>query len=151
MVDTDHSLPMACRDTIEAALDARHVAANLAFANRDVAAYRDLFGDDLEYVQADGQRIGKARLMKDVAAQFGRIDHAESRFTRESLTIDGHEVSETLRQTARIETSAFGLLRRIFRIERHGMYTWALEGAQWRIVRVRIVQESLESRWMLGR
>ena len=141
---------MATGIPIEEVLDERHAAANTAFANRDAAAYERLFGNDLEYVQADGTAIDRARLMKDVKAQLRKLDRAASSFVREKLTVDGHEVSEALRQIATVETLAFGFIRRIWRVERNGLYTWAMEDGRWKIVRVQVLNETLNGRWKIG-
>jgi hypothetical protein len=142
---------MADHSQIEAVLDERHIVANQAFAHKDAEAYKNVFGVDLRYSQADGATIDRVRLMKDVRAQFKRLDRAESSFTRESLEVDGGEVRETLLQIAIAEASAFGFLRRIWRVERRGHYTWVIEDRQWKIVRVQVLSEKAEGRWKIGR
>lgn len=136
---------------IEATLDRRHEAARAAFAARDLDAYRDLFTGDCRYRQADGRVIDRAALMRDVAAQFRRLDRAETHFTREDLAVDGGEVTETLVQTATAEVSAFGLLRRIWQLRRHARYAWAIEDGVWKIARVDVLSEEVKGRWRLGR
>jgi hypothetical protein len=136
---------------IEQALDRRHAAAQIAFANKDIAAYHDLFGVTLRYRQIDGVTIDRAQLMRDVGTQFRKIMRAESHFTREALHVAGDDVRETLRQTAIVEIPAFGFLRRIWRIERRGDYTWAREAGIWRIVRVDVLSEDVGSRLRWGR
>ncbi|WP_442679898.1 hypothetical protein ACSBM8_01425 [Sphingomonas sp. ASY06-1R] len=135
---------------IEQALDRRHATAQRAFAERDIAAYRDMFGSALQYRQIDGVTIDRTRLMRDVAAQFAKIRRAESRFTRERLDVAGDDVRETLIQTAVVEVAAFGFLRRVWQIERRGDYVWAMEEGDWRIVRVTILEEDVRGRFRLG-
>ncbi|HEU4697528.1 MAG TPA: nuclear transport factor 2 family protein [Sphingomicrobium sp.] len=134
---------------IIAALDARHAAAGAAFGNRDIDAYGALFSNALRYEASDGKVIGKGQLMRDVQAQFRRIDRAESSFARAGLVIEGGTVTETLIQRAECRASAFGLVRRTWIVERRGRYTWAREDGQWRITHVRVVDEKLRSTWNL--
>ncbi|WP_420137477.1 DUF4440 domain-containing protein [Sphingomonas sp.] len=136
---------------MEQALDRRHAAAQAAFATKDIATYHGLFGVALRYRQIDGTTISRAQLMRDVAAQFARIDRATSRFTREALRVTGDEVCETLVQTATVETRAFGFLRRIWTIERRGNYFWAVEDKELRIIRVDVLSESISASMTLKR
>ena len=137
---------------IEAALDARHDAAQAAFARRDLEAYAALFHPDLVYSLPDGTNIGREALMRDVRAQFARLDRASSTFTRERLDVDdAGAATETLTQSVVAEASAFGLLRRIWRIERRGDYRWVADGGDWKIAHVRLSRETSEARWTFGR
>jgi len=136
---------------IEAALDGRHAAASAVFARRDITVYQALFSSDLQYTQRNGITIDRRRLMQDVETQFSRLHHAESDFVREALDVDGGQVTETLLQIATVRASAFGFLWRTWRLQRHGLYTWAMEDGEWRIVRVRVLSETIGSRWKLGR
>ena len=142
---------MEAASQIEAALDGRHAAANAAFARRDITAYQALFSSNLQYIQRNGITIDRRRLMQDVETQFSRLRHTESDFVREALDVDGGQVTETLLQTATVKASALGFLWRTWCVQRHGLYTWAMEGGQWRIVRVRVLSETVESQWKLGR
>lgn len=114
-------------------------------------AYQNLFSGDLQYSQRDGVTIDRSRLMQDVKAQFKSLGYAQSRFDREKLDVDGDQVTETLNQIATMEASAFGFLRRVWRVQRQGHYTWAVEDGQWKIVRIRVLSETVGSRWKLGR
>ena len=145
----DHQ--MMNHSEIEAALDERHAAAKIAFGNKDTNAYRSLFSDDLQYVQSDGIMIDKVHLMQSVKTQFTRLSRADSSFAREQLSIDWPKVSETLLQLVIAEASAFYLLRRIWRIERRGIYTWALEDRQWKIASVEVLSENVDSSWKIAR
>jgi len=142
---------MESASQIEDALDERHAAASAAFAQRDITAYQALFSSDLQYTQHDGITIDRSRLMQHVATQFARLNHAESDFVREALEIENGQVTETLLQIATVRASAFGFLWRTWRVERHGLYTWAVEDGEWRIVRVRVLSETVAGRWKLGR
>ena len=134
-----------------AALDERHLAASRAFAAKDIGAYQALFGENLQYSPVDGKVIDRERLMRDVRVQFKTLQQAQSRFAREDLIVVGEEVEETLHQIAVAEAAAFGFVRRLWRIERRGRYTWAMEDGQWRIVRVSVSSEKVEGRWKFGR
>lgn len=142
---------MESASQIEDALDERHATASAAFAQRDITAYQALFSGGLQYIQQDGITIDRRRLMQDVKTQFSRLNHAESDFVREALDVENGQVTETLLQTATVRASAFGFLWRTWRIQRHGLYTWAVEDGEWRIVRVRVLSETVVSRWKLGR
>ena len=90
--------------------------------------------------------------MRDVEAQFKRLDRVQTSFTREAIAADGAEVSETLFQSARAETSAFGVFRRIWSIERRGRYKWRMEDGHWKIVSVEVLREEVRgSRISIGR
>jgi len=136
---------------IAAALDARHAEAAAAFARRDIEAYRDLFSASLRYRQADGRVVDRDRLMADVRAQFGRLDWAESRYTREALEVEGSRAAETLLQTASGGTSAFGILHRIWRLTRRGRYLWSMEDGRWKILDVHVLSEEVRGSWKVGR
>ena len=140
------------QDEVEltAALDTRHAEAMAAFKSRDVVAYGDLFSDKLRYEQADGKVIGKSQLMRNVKAQFRRLNRAESRFVRDDLVVEGAVVSEALIQHAICEASAFGFLRKTWSLERRGRYTWSLEDEHWRIIHVRVSHEHVEGSWKLS-
>jgi hypothetical protein len=137
------------RDEVElaAALDARHNDADAAFSDRNIEAYRDLFSESVRYERTDGMVIGKSQLIRDVQAQFRRIDRAESSFVRDDLAIADGNVSETLVQHAVCDASAFGFVRRKWSLERSGRYTWALEDGKWRIIHVRVTNEHVRSSW----
>ncbi len=119
---------------LEEILDARHAVARKAFFDREINAYAKLFATRLEYVQANGKTIDHASLMRDVATQFKIADRFDSRYTVEALLADRSCVTETTFQTALIKVRAFGILRRIYRIERRGNSTWAQEGGDWKII-----------------
>jgi len=135
---------------LAAALDARHAEARSAFADRDARAYSDLFSDRLRYERSNGKVIGKSELMRDVKAQFRRMSGAESRFVRAKLALDGGNLTETLRQQAVYEASAFGFVRRTWSIERRCRYTWTMENGYWRVIDVLVNEERVRSNWRLS-
>jgi hypothetical protein len=139
------------RDEVElaAAVDSRHADARAAFNARNIEAYRDLFSEDLRYERTDGKVIDKSQLMRDVQAQFRRVNRADSSFVRHDLVVDDGNVSETLIQHAVVEASAFRFVRRTWSLERRGRYTWALEDGQWRIIQVTVADEHVRSSWKL--
>ena len=136
---------------IPAILDERHEAVRQAFLGRNLEAYRAAFSAGLSYRQADGRVIDRDRLMRDVAAQFRRLDWAESRSVREALAVEGAEVTETVRQTALGEVSAFGLVGRTWQVDRRARWTWAIENGVWTIVRVEVLSETVRGGWRFGR
>jgi hypothetical protein len=132
---------------LEAILDERHNAARNAYRTRNLEAYRDLFAAGLDYRQADGRAIDRSRLMRNVAAQFSRLNRCHTDFIREALEFDGVIAEETLTQTAWLEASAFGVIRRTWHIWRRGRYTWQLLNGGWKIIRVHVLNETLKSDW----
>jgi hypothetical protein len=138
-------------ETVAAELDERHRAANLAYATRDLAAYRALFSPTLAYRRADGTVIDRDRLMRDVAAQFSRLHRATSSFVRETLDVADDEVTETLAQIAYGDATAFGLIHRRWKVDRHGAYTWTKRNGVWTIERVHITSETMTPEgWRFG-
>jgi hypothetical protein len=136
---------------ISAILDERHALIREAFMRRDLAAYRAMFSASLRYRQADGRVIDREQLMRDVVAQFGRLDRAETNSVREALAVDGAEYTETVRQTGRATASAFGFIHRSWQVDRHARWTWANEGGAWNVVRVEVLHERVRGSWRFGR
>jgi hypothetical protein len=136
--------------SIEQALDERHAAGQAIYARRDIDGYRELFSPTLSYRQANGKVIGRDELMRDVARQFRNLTNARSSFTREQLSVDGGNVVETLTQLATAQATAFGIVHRLMRIERRGMYSWTNVDGVWRIAAVRILNEKMTSSWRFG-
>ena len=126
-----------------AELDAAHALARQAFARKDLDAYREMFSPDLSYRQANGEVIGRDRLMRDVAAQLASVESAETEFVREDLSIEDGSAVELLRQAASVTMIHFLLFRRRISVERRGRYTWTRDGGRWRIVRVEVLEESV--------
>ncbi len=138
-------------DSIEKEIDACHAAAKLAFAHKDIGAYRDIFSPSLAYRQVDGRVIGRDELMRDVAVQFRRLDSAKSAFIREHLSVTSDEAIETLIQEVTIETTAFGFVHRRWKINRRGLYTWIHREGRWMIKQVEVLSETVTSAgWWFG-
>jgi hypothetical protein len=138
-------------NSIEKELDGRHAEAKSAFARKDIGTYREIFSPSLAYCQPDGRVIGRDELMRDVAAQFRRLDSAESRFFREDMSIASDEVRETLMQEATAEATAFGFVHRRWKINRRGIYTWTAQEGRWVIKRVQVLSETVTSAgWRFG-
>jgi hypothetical protein len=137
---------------IETALDERHTAARIAFARRDINAYTDVFCAGLEYRQADGIVIGRSRLMRDVATQFKRLSKVDFSFRREEIEVSDGAATETVTQIVSAEASAFGFVRRLWRVSRRGRYTWLMRDGVWKIAGVHILSEEvLSGGWRFGR
>ncbi len=138
-------------DTVQKELDERHAEAQLAFARKDLDAYRELFSPYLYYRQRNGRVIGRDDLMRDVAIQFRRLDSVKSAFIREDLNVTGEEVRETLIQEATATATAFGLVHRRWKIIRRGIYTWRVEEGRWVIKEVEVLSETMTSAgWWIG-
>ena len=75
-------------EIIASELDAFRAVAEQAYRNRDIDSYRDMFTEDLQYVQPDGARIDRSTLMKDVRLQFAQFKSIETTYTRESLALN---------------------------------------------------------------
>ena len=142
---------MANEADISAILDERHAAIRDAFMRRDAAAYRAMFSAGLRYRQPDGRVIDRDQLMRDVAAQFRRLDQSDTSSVREALEVDGAEYTETVRQAGWATASAFGFIHRIWRVDRHARWTWAHEDGVWTIVRVEVLDERVRGSWGFGR
>src|SRR3989442_7875840 len=83
-----------------------------------------VFAPDLRYKQMDGRVIGREQLARDVAFQLRSVESADTSYVRESLRVEGERVTELLRQTASVTTRHFFVLRRVWRVNRLGSYTW---------------------------
>lgn len=85
--------------------------ARRAFASRDLGAYMAVFHHDLEYTQADGRTIDRAKLAQDVNAQLASVCAAASEFHREVLNV-GHagDATEIFEQRASYTTRALGVV-----------------------------------------
>jgi len=137
---------------VAAELDAAHERARRAYAARDLSACMDTFHPDLEYRQADGRVIGREQLGRDVADQLGRVHAASGEFHRGSIEVnaDGLGATEEGEQHATFEVRAFGVLRRVWSVRRHGRYEWAYGAAGWQIRRVEVLREDVTSRFSFG-
>jgi len=147
-----HHHKMSDAAPIEAILDELHAAAREAYSRKDVDAYREIFCADLEYQRVDGRVIDRAQLMRDVKAQFQKLDKADTTFVREEFSLDGKQATAVLSQTACADAVAFGFIRRSWCLRRRGHYTWATTDGVWKIARVRVLSEEIRSSgWRLGR
>jgi hypothetical protein len=122
-------------------IDDAHARAQKAFQTRDLRSYMEIFTPDLTYRQPDGQTIDRDTLRKDVARQFKSITAVRWRFARESFEAAGNEVSESLIQTGWIASTAFGILHRLWHLERRGLYTWRRTNRDWQISAVEVHSE----------
>lgn len=139
-------------DTIAAELAARHAEARRAFEARDLAAYRAMFSPALTYRQQDGKVIDRDALMRDVAQQLISLSHINSAYQPDALVIANGEATETLTQTATLQTTAIGILHRSWTLIRRGDYTWIRENGVWVIRRVEVKSESVTpTGWRVGR
>jgi hypothetical protein len=84
-------------------------------------------------------------LSKDVRVQLSLLQSAETSFTREKLEVVGEEATEVLRQLATVTTKHFGIIRRIWKIERLGKYVWRNTDQGWRIKEVAVLKENVTS------
>ena len=124
-------------------LDELHRKAKEHFRNRDVAGYMQVFAPGLKYRQANGAVIGKDELGRDVAAQLGRVESADSAYTRESLQVEEGRVIEVLAQRATVTVRRLLVFQSVLRVERRGRYVWARTSDGWRIQEVEILQEKV--------
>jgi hypothetical protein len=138
---------MATESVVSTDLDAAHERARRAYAARDVASYMDTFHSELEYRQHDGRTIGRDQLAGDVRAQLQRVNAATSTFRRTALatSADWASATEDGEQCATFEVRAFGILRRVWSVQRRGRYEWIRGGDGWQIRRVEILDEKVTS------
>lgn len=87
--------------SLEAELDERHRAANLAFARKDLLAYQQMFSPALIYQRADGEIVSRDQLMRDVALQFRNLSRSDSSYVRESLVTVGDQSDRNARAEIR--------------------------------------------------
>ncbi len=133
-------------------LDAAHERAHRAYAARDVATYMDTFHPLLEYRQHNGHSISREQLASNVRAQLRRVYAAASTFHRTALTAGADRASATEdgEQCATFEVRAFGILRRIWSVQRRGRYHWIRSEDAWRILRVEVLDEKVTSHLSLA-
>jgi len=121
----------------------RHEASRRLYLARDLNGYMDHFTPDLVYRQADGNALNREQLTRQVADQFRRLSAADwiSRVESEDRVSD--RIEEVVRQTGTFVTSAFGLVHRLWKLERRARYTWKMHAGRWRICDVHVIEESL--------
>jgi hypothetical protein len=102
-----------------------------------------IFAPDLIYHQADGKTINLQRLTKDVARQFRSQGDADWTFTLHDQVHEGGVVVETVAQSGWFAATAFGLLHRVWLLERQGRYVWKLHDGRWCIGEVTILREKV--------
>lgn len=134
---------MQASSEIIAELDEVHTRAKSAFEQRDLGAYRDLFAPELKYHQPDGRTIGRDGLMRDVAAQFRRLDRAHWSFTREHIEVDGDRATEILTQTGSVGVTALLIVHRDWSLYRKGRYAWTRLAGRWVIEEVEVLEEKV--------
>ncbi len=137
-------------DALAAELDAMHAQAKSAFERRDLPAYREFFSPELAYSRADGHVISRDQLMRDVTSQFRRLGWVQSSLVRESLEGADDQASEVLTQSSSAGATAFFFLHRIWKLTRRGQYDWTKHSGRWQITRVKVLEESVTSRFHFG-
>jgi hypothetical protein len=131
-------------ESIAKELDAIHNTARQAFRARDLDAYRELFTDDLRYIQPDGVAIGREQLMGDVGKQLAQFKAVDSDVTRESIAMnDDGTVTQILRQNGVYTVSVFFIFTKTWKIQRHGRYTYRMTDNGWRICHVEVLSEAV--------
>jgi len=128
-------------DPVLREIEDAHQISRAAFQAHDLKTYMDIFALDLSYRQPDGKTIGRDQLQKDVSQQFNRLSAARWDYARESFQSTPAEATETLSQTAWLATTAFGVIHRLWRLERRGNYTWRRKDNRWQIALVEVVFE----------
>ena len=88
--------------------------------------------------------------MRDVAAQFRRLDGIRSSFERESIEIGDGRATELLTQTGCAYATAIFIVHRIWEINRRSRFFWANVGERWRIERVEVIEEHVTGRFRIG-
>jgi hypothetical protein len=135
--------PMTTFDDTDAIppLEDLHRIARAAYVARDLNAYMDCFSPDLRYCQPNGRTIGRDQLARDVKSQFQRVSAVDSTYRTDGV-IAGHDgVVETVTQWGWIAATAFYFVHRLWRLERHGDYTWRRTENGWKIFEVIVLQE----------
>jgi hypothetical protein len=138
---------MPTESVVSAELDAAHERARRAYAARDTGSYMDTFHPTLEYRQHNGRTIGREQLGGDVRAQLQNVNAAASTFRRTALapSADHASATEEGEQSATFERRAFGIVRRVWTVQRRGRYEWIRTEDGWQIRRAEILDEKVTS------
>lgn len=133
-------------------LDQRHRVSWDAFDAQDFDAYMDFFSPELIWTGIDGRTIDFATLRQQVRVQFERgIKRTASSYARETVSVDGQQIIETLTQTSDVTLNAFGVVRRDITLQRQGSYRWSQLSGKWRVAEAKISSETVKtSRWRLA-
>ena len=129
--------------SVAAQLDALHTQAKEWYRLKDVTAYMGLFDSALRYKQANGIVISRDQLARDLVGQLRSVESSDTSYVRESLQVDSDRVTELLRQTATVTTRHFFFIRRVWRVNRLGRYTWVRSSEGWRIQEVEVLDETV--------
>ena len=121
----------------------RHEESRRLYQARDLEGYMAFFTPDLAYRQANGATIDRQRLRSDVAQQFHRVASVDWISQVESEERAQDRVIEVVHQTGAFITSAFGLIHRVWRLDRRGRYTWKVHEGRWRIAEVHVLDERI--------
>jgi len=121
----------------------RHEASRRLYLARDLQGYMSFFAPDLTYRRAGGESVTLTQLTRDVAEQFRRFDSADWSSRTESEERDGDRVIEIVIQSGTFGATAFGLLRREWKLERRARYMWKVHEGRWRIAEVHVLEERL--------
>jgi hypothetical protein len=121
----------------------RHEASRRLYLARDLEGYMAFFAPDLIYRRAGGESLTLAQLTRDVADQFRRFNSANWTSRSESEERDGDRIIEIVSQSGTFGVTAFGILRREWKLERRARYTWKVYEGRWRIAEVQVLEETL--------
>src|SRR5882672_11617493 len=126
----------------------RHDASRRLYLARDLPGYMSFFTPDLAYRQANGKVITLQQLSHHVEEQFRRIGAVDWISRVESEERSPTQITEVVHQTGTAVTSAFGLLHRVWRLDRRGRYTWKVHDGRWRIAAVDVLEERINGAGM---
>lgn len=132
---------MPTADTVATELDQAHERARSAYRARDLGAYVSGFAPDLVYRDTKGRTYSREQIGRQMQDQFERVVAVDTRFDRESLTLDGTNAVEIGTQTARVGVRIALAFARRWRIHRRGKFTWRRTPDGWVISAVDVFEE----------
>jgi ketosteroid isomerase-like protein len=129
---------------VAAALDVAHQQSRDAYQSRDLSRYLAGFTPDLVYRGANGHAYSREQLGHQVHAQLSHLVAADTRFTRESLVVDGSQAIETGTQAARAAIRVGVIFARRWTIHRRCKLMWRLTADGWLIAAVDVLEERIQ-------
>ena len=124
-------------------LDLAHEESRDAYQQRDLSRYLAAFTPDLVYRGANGRAYSREQLGRQVHAQFSHLVAADTRFSRESLTVDGEQAVETGTQAAFAAVRIGLIFARRWTIHRRCRVTWRRAAHGWLISAVDVLDEHI--------
>lgn len=130
-------------DLVLEEIEKQHLLANEALKNKELTTYLLLFSEELQYKQLNGNTIDKKQLTEDTKKYFTRIRKVSNSYDRLEYSINGSLFTERLIQKSQVGIRVFVFFTKNWKLEREGIYTWEKTNGEWRIIKVKIVNENV--------